>query len=62
MKFTIIKMQHRYEFIDENKKKHSYKGYAFMDESNRCIIIVYSERRRDQMAEYLSLKSCLNQE
>ena len=54
MKFDVIKMEHKYEFVDENKKKHSYNGYAFMDECNHCIIIVYSERRRDAMIEYLS--------
>lgn len=53
MEFVITDMNHRLEFLDENKKKRVYNAYAFMDKSGHCIIIVYGERRRDQMAEYL---------
>jgi len=52
MKYTIVDTEHKYEFI-ENRKKHSYNGYAFIDESGRCVIIVFGETRRDQMIEYL---------
>ena len=27
----------------------NYKGYAFIDEDGRCIIIVYGERSRDYL-------------
>jgi hypothetical protein len=54
MKFTIEDMPPL--TIEENGKKTSYKGYAFMDESNHCIIIRYGERDRDAMAEYLRSK------
>lgn len=47
-------MNHKHEFVDKNNKKHSYNGYAFMDESNHCIIIVYGEKNRDMLSEYLS--------
>lgn len=53
MKYTITDISYRYEFVDDKKKKHSYKGYAFMDESNHCMIIVYGENKRDLMIEYL---------
>lgn len=45
-------MSFKYEF-DDNKKKRSYNGYAFMDESNHCMIIVYGENKRDLMTKYL---------
>jgi len=46
-------MNQKLEFIDENKKKFSLDGYAFMDSSGHCIIIVYGEGKRDTMSEYL---------
>jgi len=30
------------------------KGYAFMDEEGRCIIITYGEKKRDILKRYLS--------
>jgi hypothetical protein len=53
MYHQIVKMNQKLEFIDENKKKTSLEGYAFMDSSGGCIIIVYGDGRRDQMSEYL---------
>ena len=53
--FTIRKMENKIEYYDYSLKKHvSYNTYAFIDEGGHCIIIVGGERRRDQMAEYLS--------
>lgn len=46
-------MEHKYEFIDDNKIKHSYNGYAFLDIQGNCIIIVYGENRRDSLSKYL---------
>jgi hypothetical protein len=53
MNYTIIDMNHRLEFLDENKKKRVYNAYAFMDKSGHYIIIVYGEKKRDLMSEYL---------
>jgi hypothetical protein len=54
MYHRIEKLNQKLEFIDENKKNISLNGYAFMDSSGGCIIIVYGEGRRDQMAKYLT--------
>jgi len=54
MKYTIHKMNQVLRYQDENKKWISLNGYAFMDECERCFIIVYGEGRRDSMAKYLS--------
>ena len=53
MKFTIEKLQNKIEFI-ENGKLVSMDGYAFIDESGCCIIIVYGEGRKDGMSKYLT--------
>lgn len=37
----------------EDKKTTILTGYAFIDEMNKCIIIVYGERKRDLFIEYL---------
>jgi hypothetical protein len=42
------------EFIDENKKVIKLNGYAFIDDYDNCIIIVYGEGRRDAMSTYLN--------
>ena len=52
MKHTIEPMGHQLE-IYEDKKMHKLNGYAFIDEHGSCIIIVYSENRRDSMSRYL---------
>ena len=53
MKHTIQKMSHVLRFQDENKKWISLIGYAFIDECGHCIIIVYGEKKRDVLSEYL---------
>jgi hypothetical protein len=45
MKHTIEKMK--------SADPDGETGYAFIDESGSCIIIVYGERRRDSMTKYL---------
>ena len=50
MKFTIENLS-AWASFDENGK--IVQGYAFMDESKHCIIIVYGEGKRDLMAKYL---------
>lgn len=45
MKHTIQKM--------DVKDADNLSGYAFLDESGDCIIIVYGEGRRDLMSKYL---------
>jgi len=53
MKHTIEKLKNKIEFV-ENGKTISMDGYAFIDESGCCIIIVYGEGRRDGMSKYLN--------
>ena len=53
MKFTIEKLKNKLEYTD-GKTVVSQTGYAFMDESGCCIIIVYGEGRRDGMSKYLT--------
>jgi hypothetical protein len=53
MTYTIEKLKHSVVF-EENKKLIVMNGYAFIDEYNRCIIIVYGEGRRDSMSKHLS--------
>jgi len=48
-------MQRKYEFVDENKNHHSYTGYAFMDENDKCIIITWGEKRRDILKRYFKI-------
>jgi hypothetical protein len=47
-------MKETLEFIDENKKVIKLNGYAFIDKWGHCILIVYSEGRRDAMSKYLN--------
>jgi len=49
-------MNHVLRFQDENKKWISLNGYAFIDKWGHCIIIVYGEKKRDLLSEYLSEK------
>jgi hypothetical protein len=53
MKHTIEKMKNKLEYT-EGKSVVSMTGYAFIDESGSCIIIVYGEGRRDAMSKYLN--------
>jgi hypothetical protein len=55
MKHTIEKLKEKLTIIIDGKST-SYNGYAFIDESGHCIIIVYGENRRDSMSEYLNSK------
>jgi len=45
-------MSTQISFIDD-KKTTLLTGYSFIDEMNKCIIIVYGERKRDLLQEYL---------
>lgn len=56
MKYTITKMETPVSLLDEKKREVSLTGYSFIDEMNKCFIIVYGERKRDLMIEYLSQK------
>lgn len=53
MRYTVINMEHKMEYVDENKKKISLNGYAFLDENEKCFIIVYGESKRDGLLKYL---------
>ena len=53
MKHTIIKMKQPLVFLNDNRKEISTNGYAFIDEWDSTIIIVYGEGRRDDMSKYL---------
>lgn len=53
MVFTIVKMDTQISFL-EDKKSTSLTGYAFIDKMGYCFIIVYGERKRDLIVEYLS--------
>lgn len=54
MKHSIVKMKQVLRLQDENKKWISLIGYAFIDDNEHCIIIVYGEKKRDLLIEYLS--------
>jgi len=47
-------MNHVLSYLDENKKKLSFNGYAFINEWNKCFIIVYGEGRRDLLSKHLA--------
>lgn len=49
MKHTISIMSYKPVINDIE-----YTGYAFIDERGHCIIIVYGEKKRDLMIEYLN--------
>ena len=53
MNHTIEKLKNKLEYT-EGKSVVSLNGYAFIDESGGCIIIVYGEGRRDAMSKYLN--------
>ena len=53
MKHTVVNMNHKLEYVDENKNKISINGYAFLDERGHCMIIVYGESKRDALSQYL---------
>ena len=53
MKF-IIKNVKPISFSDEDNKNISLNGYAFMDEHDHCIKIVYGEGKRDMMIKHLT--------
>jgi len=56
MQHTIEKIS-PLEILDGKGKLIKINGYAFMDESGHCIIIVYGEGRRDAMSKYLNSES-----
>lgn len=47
-------MKHDLVFLNEERKEIRAIGYAFIDECDNTIIIVYGEGRRDAMSKYLS--------
>ena len=53
MKYTIQKMSEPSIFFEGNKEIR-LNGYAFIDEFDKCMMIVYGERRRDFMGKYFS--------
>lgn len=57
MKHTIQKMNSKSSIFDENKKEIILDGYAFIDEWNHCIIIVYGDGKRDAMSKHLNSDS-----
>lgn len=48
MEFTIEKTKNTL-IVDEKE----YNGYAFIDEMNKCFIIVYGESKRDLLKNIL---------
>jgi len=56
MKHTIQKMNEKLILYEGNKLVASLNGYAFIDDWGHCIIIVYGERNRDTLSQYLSEK------
>lgn len=54
MKFTISKMEHVLTVFNDDRKLISLNGYAFIDENNKCFIIVYGESKRDLLSKYLN--------
>ena len=41
--------------IQDDKNWITLNGYAFIDNWGFCIIIVYGEKKRDLLSEYLSM-------
>ena len=56
MKYRISVMNNKMEYIDQEKKFHSYTGYVFLDEFNNCHKIVYGESLRDLFKNILTIK------
>jgi len=54
MEYTIEKMDTKISFENDKKKDVLLMGYAFIDEMGHCVFIVYGERKRDLIIEYLS--------
>lgn len=54
MKHTIVPMKQKIEILDENNKKISLTGYAFIDDWGFCIMIVYGEKKKELLTKYLS--------
>jgi len=53
MIYTIQNIKNKLELYEGNRKLTSLNGYAFIDEKGHCIIIVYSEKKRDLVKKYL---------
>lgn len=50
MKYTISEMEDL--VVYENKKQLKVKGYAFLDETGSCIMIVYGESRKKALMNH----------
>ena len=53
MKYTIENTKYELEVLNEKKKLITSKGFAFMDEEGKCMIIVYGNGHKDTMINYL---------
>ena len=53
MKYTIQNIKNKLELYEGSRKLATLNGYAFIDEQGHCIIIVYSEKKRDLVKKYL---------
>ena len=51
MKFSIQKMEKKIKIDEKN-----FTEYAFIDEAGYCIIIVYSEKKRDLLIKLFNKK------
>jgi hypothetical protein len=47
-------MKHVLTVFNDDRKLISLNGYAFIDENNKCFIIVYGESKRDLLSKYLN--------
>lgn len=54
MKHTVVPMKQILEILDENNKKISLGGFAFIDEWGFCIMIVYGEKKKELLSKYLN--------
>ena len=54
MEYTVSKMESQTPIISDNKVTGYLTGYAFIDEFNHCIIIVYGENKRDYLIKKLN--------
>lgn len=46
MNYKIIKLEEKISYYEKDKKIE-LQGYAFINNSNLCMVIVYGENRRD---------------
>ena len=53
MKYTI-KDCPKITFLLKKRETITLNGYAFIDEYGHCFFIVYGEKRRDLLKEYLT--------